>query len=70
MGSYYDRMPIIKGNFGIRNITTTECLALQGFPKNFSFPIVVPEKEQYKQAGNKVCVEIIEKISETIILRI
>lgn len=70
MGSYYDRMPIIKDNFGIRNITPTECLALQGFPKNFPFLIVVPEKEQYKQAGNTVCVEIIEKISETIILRI
>lgn len=58
MGTYCDRVPIIKDNFGIRNITPTECLALQGFPKNFSFPLAIPEKEQYKQAGNTVCVSI------------
>ena len=64
MGTYYDRVPIIKDNFGIRNITPTECLALQGFPKYFSFPLSVPEREQYKQAGNTVCIEIIEKIAK------
>ncbi len=62
MGTYYDRVPMIQDNFGIRNITPTECLALQGFPKSYSFPLDVPEREQYKQAGNTVCVEIIEKI--------
>ena len=62
MGTYYNRVPIIKDNFGIRNITPTECLALQGFPKDFSFPAEVSEREQYKQAGNTVCVPIIEKI--------
>lgn len=60
MGTYSDRVPIIKDNFGIRNITPAECLALQGFPKNFSFPLDVPEREQYKQAGNTVCVEVVE----------
>ena len=58
MGTYHDRIPIIKDNFGIRNITSTECLALQGFPNNFSFPLTVPEREQYRQAGNTVCVSI------------
>lgn len=62
MGTYYDRVPIIKDNFGIRNITPTECLALQGFPKEFAFSSTVPEREQYKQAGNTVCVEVIERI--------
>lgn len=62
MGTYYDRVPIIKDNFGIRNITPSECLALQGFPREFAFPNTVPEREQYKQAGNTVCVEVIEKI--------
>lgn len=66
MGTYYDRIPIIKDNFGIRNITPIECLALQGFPKNFSFPLTVPEREQYKQAGNTVCVNIIEKLTNSI----
>ena len=62
MGTYYDRVPIIKDDFGIRRLTPLECLALQGFPKDFSFPAEVPEREQYKQAGNTVCVPIIEKI--------
>lgn len=56
MGTYYDRVPIIKDNFGIRNITPSECLALQGFPKEFMFPSSVPERERYKQAGNTVCI--------------
>ena len=62
MGTYYDRVPIIKDNFGIRNITPSECLALQGFPKEFAFPSTVPESEQYKQAGNTVCLLIVKSI--------
>ena len=55
MGTYPSRVPIIKDNFGIRSITPAECLALQGFPQSFVFPNTVPEREQYKQAGNTVC---------------
>ena len=62
MGTYPNRVPIIKDAFGIRNITPTECLALQGFPSTFTFPDTVPEREQYKQVGNTVCVELIYKI--------
>ena len=69
MGTYYDRVPIIKDNFGIRNITPSECLALQGFPKGFAFPSTVPEREQYKQAGNTVCVEVIEKTMRDVICK-
>lgn len=61
MGTYLDRIPIIKDDFGIRNITPRECLALQGFPPSFAFPDTVSEREQYKQAGNTVCVELIRK---------
>jgi len=60
MGTYPNRVPIIKDNFGIRNITPTECLALQGFPTTFTFPDTVPEREQYKQVGNTVCVKVIK----------
>lgn len=56
MGIYPNRVPIIKDNFGIRNITPSECLALQCFPQSFTFPDTVPEREQYKQAGNTVCI--------------
>ena len=60
MGTYYDRVPIIKDKFGIRRITPTECLALQGFPSSFSFEKDIPEKEKYKQAGNTVvCLQVL-----------
>lgn len=62
MGTYPNRVPIIKDAFGIRSITPAECLALQGFPTVFTFPNTVPEREQYKQIGNTVCANIIYKI--------
>ncbi len=33
-----------------------------GFPKAFSFPDAVPEKERYKQVGNAVSVQVIFEI--------
>ena len=66
MGTWYDRVPVIRDDFGIRTITPKECLALQGFPKSFSFADTVPEREQYKQSGNTVCVELIERIIKKI----
>lgn len=62
MGTYPNRVPIIKDNFGIRNITPAECLALQGFPITFTFPDAVPERERYKQAGNTVCTNLLYQI--------
>lgn len=56
MGTYPNRVPVVKDEFGIRRITPMECLALQGFPPSFTFPTIVPLREQYKQAGNTVCV--------------
>lgn len=66
MGTYPNRVPIIKDNFGIRNITPTECLAIQGFSSAFEFPAEVPLREQYKQSGNTVCVPVVKKIVENI----
>lgn len=63
MGTWYDRVPIIKDNYGIRKITPYECLALMGFPKSFKFADI-PLKSAYKQIGNSVCVPLIAKISE------
>lgn len=62
MGTYPNRVPIIKDSFGIRSITPAECLALQGFPTCFIFPNTVPERERYKQAGNTVNIEILFKM--------
>lgn len=61
MGTYPDRVPIIRDDFGIRKLTPYECLKLQGFPKNFKFPNI-PLHEVYKQCGNTVCVNIIRSI--------
>lgn len=65
MGTWYNRIPYIKDNFGIRKITLSECLALQGFPKEYSFPDI-PSASAYKQCGNTVCVPIIKRIAENI----
>lgn len=62
MGTYYDRVPIIKDEFGIRRITPKECLSFQSYPKHFMFDDNVPEKEKYKQAGNTVCVGFIKEL--------
>ena len=61
MGTWYNRVPIIKDNFGIRTITPQECLALQGFPKSFDFPDI-PIKSMYKQCGNTVVVPVVKDI--------
>lgn len=66
MGTWYNRVPIIKDNFGIRTITPKECLSLQGFPATFDFPDI-PIKSMYKQCGNTVVVPIIEQLSKEII---
>lgn len=63
MGTWYNRVPIIKDDFGIRTITPKECLALQGFPPSFDFPDI-PIKSMYKQCGNTVVVPIVQNIAK------
>lgn len=65
MGTWYDRIPIIRDDFGIRTITPLECLALQGFPTEFTFPDI-PIKSMYKQCGNTVVVPVITQIAKEI----
>ena len=65
MGTYPDRVPIILDDFGIRKITPYECLALQGFPKEYRFP-KIPLESAYKQCGNSVVVPVIRRIAENI----
>lgn len=66
MGTYPDRVPIIRDNFGIRKLTPMECLAFQGFPKTYTFEGVALESA-YKQCGNTVCVPVIRNIATNII---
>ncbi len=65
MGTFPDRVPIILDNYGIRKITPYECLALQGYPKDFRFP-KIPMASAYKQCGNSVVVPVIRRIAEKI----
>lgn len=61
-GTYHDRVPIIRDDFGIRMLTPMECLAFQGYPKKYTFK-GVSLKSAYKQCGNTVCVPIIKSIA-------
>lgn len=65
MGTYHDRVPIIRDDFGIRKLTPYECLALQGFPKDFAFK-GIPVESAYKQCGNTVCVPVVKRIADNI----
>ena len=65
MGTYPDRVPIIKDDYGIRKITPMECLALQGFPKDFVFK-GISLNSAYKQCGNSVVVPVVKRIAEKI----
>lgn len=66
MGTWYDRVPIIKDNYGIRKITPKECLALMGFPNNYGFPSGLKTGSAYKQCGNSVVVPVIKRIAKQI----
>lgn len=65
MGIRKDRVPIIKDDYGIRKITPMECLALQGFPKDFVFK-GISLNSAYKQCGNSVVVPVVRRIAEKI----
>lgn len=66
MGTWRDRIPIIKDNFGIRKITPYEALALMGLPDTFKFK-GISSQAAYKQIGNSVCVPIIKQIAQNIL---
>ena len=66
MGTYHDRVPLIRDAHGIRKLTPTDCLALQGFPKDYDFPDI-PINEIYKQLGNTVCVPVVMRIAKRIL---
>lgn len=67
MGTFADRVPIIKDDFGIRKITPRECLGLQGFQSEFNFPSSITLNAAYKQVGNSVCVPVIFRIAKQIV---
>ena len=65
MGQGGHNVPIIKVGDRIRKLTPKECFRFQGF-KNIKFPKDVANTQLYKQAGNSVTVDLIEKIAKLI----
>lgn len=57
---------LIKTKHGIRKMTPEECFYTQGFPKSWKLPNMA-DGRLYKQAGNSVCVTVIERIAEEIL---
>lgn len=54
------------GETGIRLLTTNECKAIMGFPKDFNIP--VSRTQMYRQMGNSVVVPVVTLIAEQISL--
>lgn len=67
MGTYPNRVPVIRDNYGVRKLTPYELLLFQGFPKNYKFPKGITLNQAYKQIGNSVCVPVIENIAKEIL---
>lgn len=57
---------LVKTKFGIRKMTPRECFNTQGFSKEFKLPDTQSDARLYKQAGNSVCVSVIQRIAEEI----
>lgn len=69
MGTGGHNVPLVYTKFGLRKLTPKECFNVQGFPKDFILPNM-SDAHLYKQAGNSVCVGVIERIVENIIFSI
>lgn len=62
MGTGGHNVPIIYPKKGFRKLTPRECFNLQGFPQSFKLP-KLSDSRIYKQAGNAVSINVIEKIT-------
>lgn len=70
MGEGGHNVALVRTKYGIRKLTPHECFNAQGFPNNFVLPDNMAESRLYKQAGNSVCVGVIHRIAEKIIIAI
>lgn len=69
MGLGGHNVPFISAPNGLRKLTEYECLALQGFPNNFTFPDSMPRAKRYMQVGNAVAVTVSERLAQSVIDR-
>jgi DNA (cytosine-5)-methyltransferase 1 len=63
MGEGGHNVPVIRDKWGIRKLTPRECLRLQGFDEDFSFPDGLSKTQQYRQIGNSVTVPLVERLA-------
>lgn len=66
MGMGGHNVPIILEKKGIRKMTPRECARIQGYPDNFKLPTNIADSRLYKQIGNSVSVQVIERIASNI----
>jgi len=66
MGSGGHNVPLLLDDFGVRKITPRESFSLQGFPQSFILPSLA-DSQLYKQAGNSIPIQVVEKIINNII---
>lgn len=57
---------LVKTKHGIRKMIPHECFNAQGFPEDFKLPTDMSDARLYKQAGNSVCVTVIQRIAQNI----
>lgn len=57
---------LVKTKHGIRKMIPHECFNARGFPKDFKLPADMSDARLYKQAGNSVCVTVIQRIAQNI----
>lgn len=55
---------VLGGETGLRLLSKTECLRLQGFPDDFV--MLVSRTQMYRQLGNSVAIPMIEAVSDKI----
>ncbi len=67
MGMGGHNVPIILDDRGIRKLTPKECANFQGYPKSYILPNMA-DSNLYKQFGNSICVPLVEKIINNIVL--
>ena len=67
MGGGGHNVPIIRDEYDIRKLTPQECLLIQGFPKDYTFPENMADSHKYKQVGNSVTVPVVKRIAENMI---
>lgn len=67
MGEGGHNVPLVRVHTGIRKLTPKECFNAQGFPEWFVLPNTLKDAKLYKQAGNSVCVSVINRIAHCIL---